>query len=453
MHILRRVIVIVAVTALVLIAAFTGIYLWQQPILLTATGYAAHNACAVTEVAGRDDPAADLPPNPLVPYLQVDSDADADTTTASIIGAIAHQNAWYTEGFGCTLAEQRPELGEATAVDTVGNSFTDVTAPAAPTPEADAALEQAMGRAFGDELAASDQEALGTRAVVVVKDGELVAERYADGFDAATPQLGWSMSKSVTELMTGMLVQQGVVALDDDHLRPEWTDERADITVEDLLRMQSGLEWDETYDLGTPITRMLYLEPDMGAYVASLPLEHEPGTVQEYSSGSTTLLCSVLTERTGLGADLPRQTILGALGLSSAVFESDAAGTPVCSSYLWAAPRDWAALGQFALQEGEWNGEQLLPAGWMDETLTNVDHDETDDAGYAMGFRTNVLPDGSLRWPELPDDTYYMSGHDGQKVVMVPSEELVVVRMGFTPAADDEPSERQLVADAIAALG
>ncbi|MBM7831628.1 CubicO group peptidase (beta-lactamase class C family) [Agromyces cerinus] len=453
MHILRRVIVIVAVTALVLIAAFTGVYLWQQPILLTGTGYAAHNACAGVLVAGRDDPATDLPPNPLVPYLQVDSDADAGTATASILGAIAHQNAWYAEGFGCTLADQRPELGEATAIDAQGNPFTDVAAATAPTPEAGAALEQAMGRAFGDELAASDTEALGTRAVVVVKDGELVAERYADGFDAETPQLGWSMSKSVTELMTGMLVEQGVVSLGDDHLRPEWTDERAAITVEDLLRMQSGLEWDETYDLGTPITRMLYLEPDMGAYVASLPLEHEPGSVQEYSSGSTTLLCSVLTERTGLGADLPRQTILGALGLSTATFEPDAAGTPVCSSYLWAAPRDWAALGQFALQEGEWNGEQLLPEGWMTQTLTNVEHDQTDDAGYAMGFRTNMLPDGSLRWPELPADTYYMSGHDGQKVVMVPSEELVVVRMGFTPAADDEPSERQLVADAIAALG
>ncbi|AWB94734.1 hydrolase [Agromyces badenianii] len=452
MHILRRVIVIVAVTALVLIAAFTGVYLWQQPILLTGTGYAAHNACAVTEVAGRDDPATDLPPNPLVPYLQVDTDADAGTTTASIVGALAHQTAWYAEGFGCTLAGQRPELGEATAIDAEGNPFTDAAAAAA-TPEADAALEQALSRAFGDELAASGADALGTRAVVVVKNGELVAERYADGFDASTPQLGWSMAKSVTGLMTGVLVKQGVVSLDDDHLRPEWTDERADITVEDLLRMQSGLEWDETYDLGTPITRMLYLEPDMGAYVASLPLEHEPGTFQEYSSGSTTLLCSVLTERTGLGADLPRQTILGPLGLASAVFEPDAAGTPVCSSYVWATPRDWAALGQFALQNGEWNGEQLLPDDWMERSLTNVEHEETDDPGYAMGFRTNVLPDGGLRWPELPEDTFHMSGHDGQKVIMVPSENLVVVRMGFTPAVDDEASEVQLVADAIAALG
>ncbi|GAA1823236.1 serine hydrolase domain-containing protein [Agromyces salentinus] len=453
MHILRRVIVIVAVTALVLIAAFTGVYLWQKPILLTGTGYAAHNACAVTEVAGRDDPATDLPPNPLVPYLEVASDEQAGETTGSVLGLIAHQRAWFTEGFGCTLADQRPELGDPTPIDDAGNPFAGTAAPEAPSPEADAALEQAMAGAFGDDLAASETEALGTRAVVIAKDGELVAERYADGFDATTPQLGWSMSKSVTDLMTGVLVQQGVVALDDDHLRPEWSDERADITVEDLLRMQSGLEWDETYDLGTPITRMLYLEPDMGAYVASLPLLHEPGTVQQYSSGSTTLLCSVLTERTGLGADLPRQSLLGPLGISSAVFEADAAGTPVCSSYLWATPRDWAAIGQFALQDGEWNGEQLLPEGWMDESLTVTDVEKTDDPGYGMGFRVNELPDGSLRWPDLPADTFHMSGHDGQKVIMVPSEGLVVVRMGFTPAYNDEASEVQLVEDAIAALG
>ena len=446
MRILRRAIIVVAILVLVLIAAFTGVYLWQQPILLTGTGYAAHNACAVTGVAGRDDPATDLPPNPLVPYLQVH--VDRDETTGSLFGVLAHQRAWYTEGFGCTLAGERPALGDATPISGEGNPFTD-----APTPASTPAVDEAIGRAFGDDLSEADAAALGARAVVVVKDGELVAERYADGFDATTPQLGWSMSKSVASLMTGVLVKQGVVSLDDDGLRPEWTDERADITVEDLLRMTGGLEWDETYDLGTPITRMLYLEGDMGAYVAGLPLAHEPGTVQQYSSGSTNVLCSVLTERTGLGADLPRQTLLEPLGLSSAVFEPDAVGTPVCSSYLWATPRDWAAIGQFALQNGEWNGEQLLPDDWMSQSLTVTDVEQTDDPGYGMGWRVNVLPDGGLRWPELPEDTFYASGHDGQKVIVVPSEGLVVARLGFTPATDDEPSEVQLVDEVIAALG
>jgi CubicO group peptidase (beta-lactamase class C family) len=446
-RILRRVVVVVAVLALLVIVAFAGAFLWQRPIVLTGTGYAAHNACAVTEVAGRDDPETDLPPNPLVPYLEVTG--AGDPTTGSLLGAVARQRAWSTEGFGCTLATDRPDLGEATAIEAGANPFTDAPTP---DPAAHPDVEAAIDRAFGADLDAFVAEALGTRAVVIVKDGELVAERYADGFDADTPQLGWSMSKSVANLITGVLVERGVVALDDDHLRPEWTDERADITIENLLRQASGLDWDETYDLGTPITRMLYLEPDMADYVATLPLEHEPGTVQEYSSGNTNLLCSVLAERTGLGADLPRQLLLEPLGLSSATFEPDAAGTPVCSSYLWATPRDWAAIGQFALQDGEWNGEQLLPEDWMAQSLTVLPVDETDDPGNGMSWRTNTVLDGELRWPELPEDTFYASGHDGQKVLVVPSEDLVVVRMGFTPEADADQSIVRLVDEAIDAL-
>lgn len=446
MRILRRAITVVAVLLLVAIAAFTGVYLWQQPILMTATGYAAHNACAVTQVAGRDDPATDLPPNPLVPYLQVET--NGDTTTGSLPASLARQRAWYTEGFGCTLADARPDLGDATPISGDGNPFSD-----APTPAPDPAVDEAIARAFGDDLTEADAAALGTRAVVVVKDGELVAERYADGFDASTRQLGWSMSKSVASLLTGVLVKQGIVALDDDELRPEWTDERADITVEDLLRMTSGLAWAETYDLGTPITRMLYLEGDMGAYVAGQPLAHEPGTVQQYSSGNTNVLCSVLTERSGLGADLPRQALLEPLGLSSAVFEPDAVGTPVCSSYLWATPRDWAAIGQFALQDGEWNGEQLLPDDWMSQSLTVTDAEQTDDPGYGMGWRLNPMPDGTVRWPGLPDDAFSANGHDGQRVTVVPSEGLVVVRLGFTPGGVEDASVTSLVEELIAALG
>jgi CubicO group peptidase (beta-lactamase class C family) len=446
-RILRRVVAVVAVLVLLVIVAFAGVFLWQRPILLTGTGYAAHNACAVTEVAGRDDPSTDLPPNPLVPYLEVAG--AGDPTTGSLLGALARQRAWVTEGFGCTLAKDRPDLGEATGIESGANPFTDAPAP---DPAANPDVEAAIDRAFGADLDPVVAEALGTRAVVVVKDGELVAERYADGFDADTPQLGWSMSKSVANLITGVLVEQGVVALDDAHLRPEWTDERADITVEHLLRQTSGLEWDETYDLGTPITRMLYLEPDMADYVATLPLEHSPGTVQEYSSGNTNLLCSVLAERTGLGADLPRQLLLEPLGLSSAILEPDAAGTPVCSSYLWATPRDWAAIGQFALQDGEWGGEQLLPEDWMAQSLTVLPVDETDDPGNGMSWRTNEVLDGEPRWPELPEDTFYASGHDGQKVLVVPSEDLVVVRMGFTPEADADESIVRLVDEAIDAL-
>ncbi|RQP09014.1 MAG: class C beta-lactamase-related serine hydrolase [Microbacteriaceae bacterium] len=441
---LRRVGIVAGSLVLVIVVALTGVYLWQGPLLLTGTGYAAHNACAVTQLAGRENPASDLPPNPLVPYLAV---AEGEVTTASVLGVGTPQQARHTEGFGCTLASGPLDLGAATPVGSAGNPLAD--AAVAPNPE----VEAAIGRVFADGEPDEVVELIGTRGVVVVKDGVIVGERYAPGFDADTPQLGWSMSKSVASLMTGMLVKQGVVSLDDDHLRPEWTDERASITVENLLRMDAGLEWDETYDLGTAITRMLYLEPDMGAYVAGLPLAHGVGEVQQYSSGSTNVLCSVLAERTGLGADLPRQTIFPALGLSSAVWEPDAAGTPVCSSYLWATPRDWAAVGQFALQGGEWDGEQLLPEDWMEQSLMLSGYAESDDPGYGMGWRTNVLPDGSLRWPSLPADAFSANGHDGQLMLVIPSEGLVVVRLGFTPEASASDLVVDLARDAIAALG
>ena len=148
------------------------------------------------------------------------------------------------------------------------------------------------------------------------------------------------------------------------------------------------------------------------------------------------MLCSILNEKTGIGADLPRREVFERLGLSSAVLEPDAAGTPVCSSYMWATPRDWAAVGQFALQDGEWGGEQLLPDGWMEESTTAVDV-ETEDPGYGAGWWVNELPDGSLVEPSLPADAYFAKGHDGQRIIVVPSEELVVVRLGFTPELED----------------
>jgi CubicO group peptidase (beta-lactamase class C family) len=425
-----------------LILVLVGGYWYQRPLLLTGTGYAAHNACAVENISERTDPENDLPPNPLVPLLRWSS-SDDGSTRGSLLGVLSAQQTYYTEGFGCTLGDDPPELPAATAVSPGANPFA-----ASPLPGMAPDVEAAVARAFGDDLEASAREELGTRAIVVVRSGELVAERYADGFDQDTPQLGWSMSKSATNLLVGRLVQDGVTSLDGDQLRSEWTDTRADITVEQLLRMTSGLSWDETYDLGTPITRMLYLEPDMGGYVAAQDLAHDPGTYQQYSSGSTTLLCDILLDATGGDADLPRRELFAPLGLSSAVLEPDAAGTPVCSSYMWATPRDWAALGQFALQNGNWGGEQLLPEDWMTLSTTAVDV-ETEEVGYGAGWWVNRLPDGTAVYDELPADSYFAKGHDGQWIVVVPSADLVVVRLGFTPSLDDE-GVTELVATLIA---
>ncbi len=421
------------------VVALVGGYWYERPLLLTGTGYAAHNACAVTQVAGRQNPQSDLPPNPLVPYLRTSVDGTARTARATLLGVLAGQKAWYADGFGCTLSAKQPSFGRPTAVTSSGNPFTD-----APPPAADPTVDAAVATAFG---------APGTRAIIVVKDGRLVAERYADGFTSTTPQLGWSMSKSVTSLLVGRLVLDGSVKITDDHLRPTWTDDRSKITVDELMRMTSGLSWDETYSLGTPITRMLYLEPDMAAYVSARPLAHVPGTYEQYSSGSTTLLAGILAQRTGEGADLPRRELFAPLGLSSAVLEPDAVGTPVASSYMWATPRDWAAVGQLALQDGVWNGRRLLPEGWMAQTTTVTPVAKAEDAGYAAGWWANRLADGSLADTSLPPDAYYADGHDGQRIFVVPSARLVVVRLGFSPGVTEPALRVSALVHALVAAG
>lgn len=415
--------IVLGLLAVLLVAGVAG-YWYARPLLVTATGYAAHSACAMEAFAGTGP---DLPSNPLVPYLRFDADEDGARST--LMGLLAGQRAWYTEGYGCTIAESAPELPAAVAVEP--NALT-----AAETPDVDPAVADALAAAFGDDLDQAGKSALGTRAVVVLQDGEVVAERYADGFDASTPQLGWSMAKSVTNLLVGRLAQQDLVDIADTGLRDEWTDARADISVDDLMRMTSGLAWDETYDLGTPITRMLYLEKDMAGYVASQELDHPVGEYQQYSSGSTTLLCSVLSDITDTGAELPGRELFAPLGMSSAVWEPDAAGTPVCGSYLWASPRDWATLGQFALQDGVWNDERLLPEGWMEQSTRVLPVSASDEVSYAAGWRANVTADGTIAESALPEDTYWATGHDGQRLYVVPSANLVVVRLGFSPGVE-----------------
>jgi CubicO group peptidase (beta-lactamase class C family) len=420
-----------------------GGLLYARPLLETGTGYAAHNACAVALLAGRGGAAAadDLPPNPLVPFLRTSVDQSAGSASSSVVGLFG-QTAWYTDGLGCTLADERPALEPPAPV------ATDDRLPVALDPRLDAVVD----RAFSPGERGGGQR--GTRAVVVLHDGQLVAERYAEGFDADTRQLGWSMAKSVTSAMVGRLVMQGQVDLAEAALLPQWReDERAEITVEDLLRMSSGLAWDETYGLGTPVTQMLYASPDMGGYAAAQPLESEPGTVQEYSSGTTNVLCDVLQQRTGLGTDLAHELVLAPLGMSSAVLEPDAEGGLVCSSYLWATPRDWARFGQLWLQEGRWDGEQLLDPTFVRWSTTPVEL-AGEDEGHAAHWWVNRRPDGSLHEPRTPADAYWASGHDGQRLVVVPSAGVVVVRLGFDPTLTvDELGVDRLVADVVDVLG
>ncbi|MEE8600750.1 serine hydrolase domain-containing protein [Euzebya tangerina] len=417
--------------AVVLIVA--GVLLYARPLLETATGYAAHNACAVRLLAGRgvEAPAADLPPNPLVPLMSTSVDESEGTASAALFGLFG-QTAWHTPGLGCTLADERPTLTSPDPVEIVADEVWPLgeTVPPPPADVDSAALEAALDSAFAEDDPAG--RAVGARAVVVVHEGQIVAERYADGFDADTPQLGWSMAKSVTNAMVGRLVADGVLTLDQDNLVSAWTGDRAAITLDDLLHMASGLEWDETYALGTPVTEMLYRQTDMGAYAADLPLESDIGSVTQYSSGTTNIICDILHTETGTGEALAHELVFRPLGMHTAVLEPDASGDLVCSSYLWATPRDWARFGLWFADGGSWQGEQLLPPEWV-EYSSESRAAEGEDAGHAAHWWANDTGDGDLVLPDVPADAFWASGHDGQRVFVVPSEELVVVRMGFTP--------------------
>jgi CubicO group peptidase (beta-lactamase class C family) len=423
--------ILVAVLGLVVLIV-GGAAWYLGDVAPVATGYTAKTVCSGHLVSGRtvEDARGDLPPNPLAPLLRVAADDSGERVTASLLGAWS-STAYATEGLGCTLADEDPGFAppDPVVLEDPDAPWPTGDAPAeAPADVDEEALDVAIEGAFAEDD--PDGWARNTRAVVVVEEGELIAERYGEGFDADSRLLGWSMTKSVANAIVGRLVAAGELSLDDERLRPEWHgDERATITLEHLLRMTDGLEFDETYEPGTDATRMLFTPRDMGAYAADKPLAAEPGTVWSYSSGTTNVLCDLAHEATGAGPELARDLVFAPLGMASAVLEPDASGGLACSSFLYATARDWARFGQWFLQDGVWEGERLLPEDWVTLSTTPVEQAGTP---YGAQWWLNAGPDGRRRMPSVPADAYWASGHEGQQVVVVPSEDLVVVRLGLS---------------------
>ena len=275
----------------------------------------------------------------------------------------------------------------------------------------------------------------GMRAIVVVRDGRLVAETYAAGFDRNTPLLGWSMTKSVTAAIIGRRIAEGRMDLAQTDLVTEWNgDERARIKLTDLLAMQSGLDFNEDYGDVTDVTRMLYLESDMAGFVASKPLEAAPGTKFAYSSGTSNLLSRLWMETFDDPAEAlsyPREALFAPLGMTSAVMETDASGTFVGSSYMYASAPDWARFAEFLLQDGSWKGRRLLPEGYVSFMRTPTAASGGDYGAGQAWLKENGIGAGTANFPP---DTFWMLGHDGQAIMIVPSLRLAVVRLGLTPS-------------------
>jgi CubicO group peptidase (beta-lactamase class C family) len=327
-------------------------------------------------------------------------------------------------------------------------------------PVADAALVAALERAFAEP---EPERLRGTRAVVVVHGGRIVGERYAEGFSRDTRLLGWSMTKSLMGTLVGVLVGDGRLHVDAPAAVPAWQfadDPRREIRLDHLLRMSSGLDWNESYavSLHLPdVLQMLYGRGhgDMAAFAADRPLASSPGTVWRYSSGTTLVLSGIV--RRVLADDatyhaFPKRALFDAIGMTSAEMELDAAGTFVGSSYSWATPRDWARFGLLHLRDGVWNATRILPQGWVDYERTPAPAAPRGEYGAQFWLNAGVPAKGvEAPLPRAPRDLFYAAGHDGQFVFVIPSRDLVIVRLGLTPS-DGRWSYEDFVADVVAAV-
>ena len=276
-----------------------------------------------------------------------------------------------------------------------------------------------------------------THAVVVVHRGAVVAEGYGPGRDATTPALAWSIAKSITHALTGFVVADGQLDVAAPAAVPEWADDaRSAITVQHLLNMRDGLDFNEEYvDIGTShVVDMLFVsgKDDVAGYAASRPARHPAGTTWSYSSGTTNILSRLVAE----AARLPGETRADAsnrllarlfepLGMGSAVADLDATGTFVGSSFVHATPRDYARFGYLYLHDGVWAGERLLPEGWVAHGRTQTALDPDNGFGYGAHW---------WLWPDRPG-VFAAHGFEGQFVVVAPDRDLVIVRFGKTDRA------------------
>ncbi len=445
--------VLVSVLGLVALIVAALLYIG---IPQNAAGMAAKGICSAAFVAGRpsgnllaDDV---LPASPVLKLISVDVDETNRSVSAEFAG-LFKRTATVLPNRGCVL---------------------DVTAPAAPTlpaskseavnsawPKGDvalavsdwgadvnaAALQKVIDQAF---IGAGDPLAANARGVAIVHKGRLLALKTAPGFSAQTPLHGWSMTKTVTGMLmhklsaeTGLPLGTPVVNAFPAGREPAWVadwraDSRKAIKVSDLLYMRDGLASTEDYQPWGSVPKMLWGKPDAAAFAAASPPEAAPGTRWRYLSQSANLLSAVARgrfENDKAYWAYPAKALFEPIGATTAVLETDTSGTWVGSSYLWASVGDWARLGQLMLNDGRWGAAkeiQVLPPGWLQRAKTPSTATGEGRGYSAQSWLYGNPQEGTCKGRGIPEDTIAMGGHWGQVVAMIPSRELVIVRLGWT---------------------
>lgn len=429
-----------------------------------ATGYVAHNICVKSFVSGFDPQAtfAEISERDgirlLRHVLSFQLDRSARTVDASTLG-LFRSRATFHDGLGCVEQHgSRPPYILRSDIESLRTPKTPPLLPeiagAAVVEPSDPALKAALDHAFEEPANPPFRR---TKAVVIVHNGRVIAERYAAGISVETPLLGFSMTKSVINALIGVLTQQGLVTPSMPAPIPEWrgaNDPRREIEVEHLMRMTSGLDLDETNSGFDPASRM-FLEDDSAAYAVNARMIAAPGTRWHYSSPTTEILARIVRDAAGG----PEQTLALAwrelfnpLGMRNVTLEFDGAGTLQGSTWMLASARDWAKFGLLYLNDGLVGGKRILHEDWVDFCAA-----ATLDTDYAAGFWTNRSDHPRAKGRVslgMPRDSFFASGDLGQRIVIMPSQHMVIVRLGDSvdPSGDIRGLAR-LVKEAIAAVG
>ncbi|HBG56516.1 MAG TPA: serine hydrolase [Porphyromonadaceae bacterium] len=443
----------IIITVLILSILLGGV-LYINPLLPIITGYAAKNLSSGLFVANRTQEsmeATDLNFS-FIRFVKNSVDTRSKSVRSRFLWHTSHTT--FVNGYGSILVNDYP-VNDIQArpypvvpvlpeqPDTIAWPMGNLIADTIPSGVDMQKLNLAMEQAFADTIPYK-----GTFAVMVVYRGQPVAEKYAEGLGPENRFLSWSMAKSFTNALTGILAKEGRLDIYAPAHVEEWqSDERRSISIHNLMQMNSGLKWNEDYGNSSDVNNMLHKEGDMARFASSKPLEYPPGSVFEYSSGSTNIVSYLLRRAIGNDAEyyaFPREKLFNKIGMRSAVFEVDASGTFVGASYLYASLRDYARFGLLYLNNGNWLGEQILPENWVEYTTTAA---TGSDGIYGAFFWLNKA---GTDYPDVPRDMYSCNGHDGQFIYIIPSKELVIVRTGFSQK--DEFDQNGFVAAIVDAI-
>ena len=405
------------------------------------TGLAAKTLCSDVFVSGldpetvyREAVAARPGVERLAQNMHYVVDRARGAVSVDVFGRFVSQ-AVYRKGLGCMAVIGEGPVDASLPRDSAASRLLQADSAGPATVQASDPRLRAALDSFFIEPAAPPHRWI--RAVVVMRKGEVIGERYAPGIGVDTPLAGYSAAKSLISTLVGILVREGRLNVDSPAPVPAWSnpqDARHRITLDNLLRMTSGLSIAQTGSGFDPAARMLYTERDMAGYAESRPLVRAPGVRWDYSDASTLIVSRIVRDAVGGRAtdvvEFARRELFDPLGMRTMVIEFDATGTPVGSTAVLGSARDWARLGSLYAHNGVVNGRRILPAGWAGYSAT-----PTLDTDYGAGFWTNAgdapAAAGRMR-AGMPRDALFASGTMGQRVYVMPTQDVVIVRLGVT---------------------